>query len=111
MLQALREAADAGHVKIVEGGILEFKPRKDGQITIYTIISVKPGVGTQLFNWLCEYGRERDATFLQAKCPTDLAANEWYRRKGWENAGVEYTKRTGRPLNVWRYPLRRRELF
>lgn len=111
MLQALREAADAGHVKIVEGGILEFKLRKDGQITIYTILATKPGVGSKLWEWLLDYAAEHSATFVQAKCPVDLESNGWYKHKGWTLVGVEHTKRTGRALNVWRWPLRRRELF
>ncbi|ARB06142.1 N-acetyltransferase [Dinoroseobacter phage vB_DshS-R5C] len=111
MLLAMREAAEAGHLKIVDGGLLEFKPRRDGQLTIYTIVATKPGVGSQLFKWLLDYCREHRVQFIQAKCPVDLPSNAWYEKKGFELACVEKTKRSGRELNVWRYPLTRRELF
>lgn len=111
MLLAMREAADAGHLKIVDGGLLEFKPRHDGQLTIYTIVSTKPGVGSKLFDWLLEYAAANKVQFIQAKCPTDLESNGWYRHKGFELTNVETTKRSGRKLNVWRFPIKRRELF
>lgn len=111
MLLAMRDAAAAGHLKIVDGGLLEFKPRHDGQLTIYTIVATKPGVGSQLLEWLIDYARADRGHFIQAKCPTDLESNKWYARKGFELVNVERTKRSGRELNVWRYTLSRRELF
>lgn len=44
MLLAMREAADKGWLFIVEGGLCEFRLRRDKQITIYTIVSARPGV-------------------------------------------------------------------
>ena len=102
MLLAMREAADKGWLFIVDGGLCEFRLRRDKQITIYTIVSAKPGVGTQLLERLLDYGREHDATFIQAKCPADLPSNAWYEKKGFDLFEVEHTKRSGRKLNVWR---------
>lgn len=45
MLLEMREAADKGWLFIVDGGLCEFRLRLDKQITIYTIVSAKPGVG------------------------------------------------------------------
>ena len=111
MLLAMREAADKGFVFIVDGGLCEFRLRKDKQITIYTIVSTKPGVGSTLFKRLLSYADDVGCTFIQAKCPTDLESNKWYAKKGFDLHMTEHTKRTGRALNVWRYPLRNTTLF
>jgi hypothetical protein len=44
------------------------------------------------------------AASLFAKCPVELAANDWYRRRGFELEGQETTK-TGRVLKLWRLKL------
>lgn len=110
MLLAMREAADKGHVFIVDGGLCEFRLRRDKQITIYTIISAKPGVGSKLFEMLLRYADAAGATFIQAKCPSDLESNAWYAKKGFELYETELTKRNKRELNVWRYRLQKTEL-
>jgi hypothetical protein len=44
------------------------------------------------------------ATSIFAKCPWDLAANDWYHRRGFADEGLEATK-TGRWLRLWRLQL------
>ena len=105
MLHTLRKPANDGCVWIVDGGLLEFKLLKDKQITIHSILADKPGVGTQLLERLLDYARANDATCLFAKCPADLASNEWYKKKGFELVGVDEPKsESGRALNCWRLP-------
>lgn len=106
MLHTLREPANEGRVWIVDGGLLEFKLLRNGQITIHSILSTKHGVGSQLLNRLLDYAREHGATSLFAKCPTDLESNAWYEKKGFKIEKVEDTgSKSGRKLNCWRLPL------
>lgn len=101
MLHTLRKPANEGRVWIVEGGLLEFNLLEDGQITIHSIFSTKPGVGSQLFNRLLDYASEHRATSLFAKCPTDYESNAWYKKKGFKLEDVELLD-TGSQANCWR---------
>lgn len=65
------------------------------------MISTRKGAGTEMLEKLKAVP---GAKFLLLKCPTDLASNEWYRKKGFEWVRVETTP-SGRTLNVWRYDL------
>lgn len=44
------------------------------------------------------------AVSLLARCPADLAANEWYKRRGFALVVIEQS-RQGRKINVWKIEL------
>jgi len=66
--------------------------RRDGQITIYEIISSKKGNGTKILDFLKGI---HGGKCIVAKCPDYLSANEWYKRKGFVLKDKE------KNLNVW----------
>lgn len=101
IFETLYESSKRGELLLVDGGLCHWHLRRDGQLTIREIISLKPGQGTLMLNILrCKYG----ATSILAKCPVDLEANQWYQKKGFILEGIEATK-TGRQLNKWRLVL------
>src|SRR6185312_2332177 len=75
--------------------------RRDGQTTIHAIVSDARGDGSALLQRIIEDSRTRGQTSLTAKCPAGLAANDWYRRRGFVLDHTEPGK--ARSLNVWRY--------
>lgn len=103
IFESLTESAARGELILVEGGFCRFHIRRDGQLTIREIIVVTPGtgIGSAILNRLKSAGRSSGANCIVAKCPTDLAANGWYKSRGFINMRDEAT-RTGRKLNVWR---------
>lgn len=101
IFETLFDSAKQGELLLVDGGMCHWHLRRDGQLTIREIISIRPGAGTAMLNTLLLVP---GATSVFAKCPTDLAANEWYKRRGFVCEGVETTK-TGRTLNLWRLNL------
>src|SRR4051812_47786077 len=96
LFESLHESAKRGELLLIDGGYLRWHLRRDGVITIYEIISTRPGAGWEMLSRLIEQGRP-----IQAKCPIDLKANFWYRRRGFKLIGTEETT-SGRMLNVWR---------
>lgn len=48
--------------------------------------------------------KRKPAQSIFAKCPVDLAANDWYHRRGFVLEQVETTK-SGREVNHWRLVL------
>lgn len=101
IFETLYEAAQKGELLLVDGGFCHWHLRKNGQLTIREIISTKPGAGSHMLELLLKVP---GATSLFAKCPVDLEANAWYFKKCFLFEGQERTK-TGRVLNLWRYPL------
>lgn len=101
IFEILWESAQRGELLLVEGGFCHWHLRRDGQLTIREIISIRPGAGAEILFYL----RTRPgATSIFAKCPFELSANEWYQRRGFILEGEECTK-TGRKINHWRLSL------
>lgn len=101
IFEALHDSARHGELILIDGGYCRFHLRRDGQVTILEIISTRKGAGGEMLEQLKQV---EGATSLFAKCPCDLKANHWYRRRGFHNEGNE-TTRSGRVLNQWRFPL------
>jgi len=105
IFEALNEAAERGELLLVDGGMCDYHLRRDGQVTIREIIVLperrRQGIGTAMLNTLKQIP---GATSIFAKCPWDLAANDWYHCRGFADEGLEATK-TGRWLRLWRLQL------
>ena len=101
IFEPLWDSAQRGELILIDGGFCHWHLRKDGQLTIREIIGTRKGAGTEMLNLLkIVHG----AKFILAKCPTDLASNAWYQKKGFRCVRVETTL-GGRTLNVWRLEL------
>lgn len=97
IFESLYESAERGELILIDGGCCRWHLRRDGTITIYEILSQRPGAGQEMLARL----RAAGARAITAKCPADLPANDWYKRRGFRCAAIE-TTRSGRTLNVWR---------
>lgn len=96
--QELYESYQRGELLLIDGGFCHWHLRMDGQLTIREIISTKKGAGKEILNILKQ---TPGAITLFAKCPIDLPANLWYKRRGFLCEGEEITK-SGRRLKLWR---------
>ena len=96
IFESLYDSAKAGELILCDGGYCRWHLRRDKTITIYEIIATRPGVGSEMLELLKTHGLP-----ITAKCPSDLPANEWYSKRGFELVTTETTK-SGRVLNVWR---------
>lgn len=101
IFETLYESSQRGELLLVEGGMVHWHLRRDGQLTIREIISTQPGAGSQMLDVL---KRTPGATSLFAKCPANLASNDWYERRGFTDEGTETTP-SGRTLRLWRLHL------
>jgi GNAT superfamily N-acetyltransferase len=105
IFETLWESAQRGELVLTTGGLCHFHLRRDGQLTIREIIVLPEfqglGAGTEMLKIL---QKKKGVKSIFAKCPVELEANEWYRRKGFALEGTETTK-TGRELNLWRLSL------
>jgi hypothetical protein len=101
IFETLHESAQRGELLLIDGGMCHWHLRRDGQLTIREVISTRPGAGSEMLGRL---KRTPGALSLFAKCPTDLAANDWYVRRGFVLEAAETTK-SGRRLNHWRLAL------
>jgi hypothetical protein len=97
IFETLHESSQKGELLLIDGGYCRWHRRKDQTITIYEIISQKPGAGQAMLKMLIE----QSPVAIVAKCPTDLAANAWYERRGFRLDRTETTP-SGRFLNGWR---------
>jgi hypothetical protein len=95
IFETLYQSAQRNELLLINGGYCRWHLRRDGLIVIYEIISTRLGAGSEMLSMLKAHGNP-----IQAKCPVDLIANKWYRRKGFVLVGTE-TTRSGRELNVW----------
>jgi hypothetical protein len=100
IFETLWASAQRGELLLVEGGMCHWHLRRDGQLTIREIISVKPGAGSAMLARLLAVP---GAVCVVAKCPADLDANWWYARKGFVRVATEQSKQ-GRRIYVWRRP-------
>ena len=105
IFESLNQSADNGELILVDGGFCRFHQRNDGQVTIYEIIvdiqCRREGIGRKMFEELKRHAS--DSIF--AKCPTDLAAaNYWYAKMGFVCERIE-TLKSGRRVNHWRYQI------
>lgn len=98
IFETLYESAQRGELLLIDGGMCHWHLRRDGQLTIREIISIRPGAGSAM---LAVLRQTPGALSLFAKCPADLAANGWYRRRGFVDEGTETTP-SGRVLRLWR---------
>lgn len=96
MFEQLYDSLKRGELILLEGGFCRFHLRRDGQLTIHEILSVRPGAGQQILELL----KARGAARIVAKCPQDLPSNTWYARRGFRLVREEATP-SGRLLNVW----------
>jgi len=97
IFETLYESSQRGELHLIDGGFCHWHLRKDGTLTIYEIISTRPGAGSEMLEML----KLKGSSSLFAKCPADLEANDWYQRRGFVFEGFETTK-TGRLLKLWR---------
>lgn len=97
----MHESSQRGELLLIDGGMCHWHLRRDGQLTIREIISQRPGAGTAMLEQL---KHTPGATCIVAKCPIDLASNEWYAKRGFVISHQE-TAKSGRFINVWRIEL------
>lgn len=100
IFETLYESSQRGELLLISGGYCRWHLRRDGTITIYEIISQQSGAGQEMLRRLIEH----KPGSIVARCPADLAANDWYQRRGFVLEATERT-RSGRSLNVWRLHL------
>lgn len=101
IFESLQESNHKGELILVENGYCRFHKRRDGQVTIYEIISQRSGVGTAM---LARLRQVEGATSILARCPADLPSNLFYLSRSFTLEASEMT-RGGRLLNVWRLSL------
>jgi hypothetical protein len=97
----LYESSRRGELLIIDGGLCHWHLRRDGQLTIREIISTRQGAGAAMLQQLRTVA---GTVTIVAKCPADLAANDWYARRGFVLDHIERAK-SGRGINVWRFNL------
>lgn len=101
IFESLYASAQRGELLLVEGGMCHWHLRRDGQLTILEIISLQPGVGSRMLQYLAA---RPGAKTLFAKCPVDLPSNAWWLKRGFTLVRTERT-RTGRLLNCYELKL------
>ena len=106
---ALQDSAQRGELILIEGGYCRWRMRKDGQITILEIISLRKGAGSEMLEMLKKEGKKKKAYSIFAKCPAILPANEWYKKRGFVSEGEEKV-RSGSIVYLWRLELRKKFL-
>ncbi len=89
---SLYESLQRGELIMVDGGLCQYRLRRDGQLTIHVILSNKPGVGKQMLEIL---KLVKGARFLLAKCPIQYESNAWYEKNGFILDRIEGTN------NIW----------
>jgi hypothetical protein len=101
IFETLWESAKKGELLLVEGGFCHWHLRRDGQLTIREIISLRRGAGAEMLERL---KITPDTKSIFAKCPADLDANNWYKKNGFSLENTEVTK-NNREVNHWRLSL------
>jgi GNAT superfamily N-acetyltransferase len=94
IFSVLNDAAQRGELRLVDGGLMHYHRRRDGQTTIREIIVLpedrRRGIGRRLVEslWM-EGGR------LLARCPVGYEANGFWPKVGF------VLKETMKGVNVW----------
>ena len=101
IFETLYESAQRGELLLIDGGFCHWHLRRDGQLTIKEIIGTRRGAGSTMLDTL---KLTVGAISIFAKCPVDLPANDWYKRRGFFCEGRETTP-NGRQLKLWRLQL------
>jgi GNAT superfamily N-acetyltransferase len=105
IFETLKESSEKGELLLVAGGYARFHRRRDGQVTLHELLVLpekqRQGVGRSLIEAIRE--KCPNASCLLAKCPSDLPANAFYARMGFEDKG-EQTLPSGRKLRTWILP-------
>lgn len=94
-------------------GFVIFRHRKtDTQTTLSDLCIAEAwrgyGGGRALVEALVDNCVELGRSFIRLKCPTDLPANHFYDKLGFERVGVENGKQ--RPLNIWQLDINHRKV-
>lgn len=100
IFESLYKSTQQGELLLIAGGYCRWHLCRNKQLTIYEIISTKLGAGSEMLDVL----KRQPADNIFARCPADLPANEWYKRKGFMLENTE-TLKSGRKLNHWRLTL------
>jgi hypothetical protein len=98
IFETLWESAQRGELLLIDGGFCHWHLRRDGQLTIREIISLRKGAGGEM---LAKLKSVEGAVSILARCPSDLHANGWYENQGFERIDIEQSKK-GRKIFVWR---------
>jgi N-acetylglutamate synthase-like GNAT family acetyltransferase len=102
VFETLYESALRGELILADGAMCHWHLRKDHQLTIRDIIvlpqSQNQHLGTRI---LSQLKKVPGATSIVARCPADLASNDWYKHMGFQLTGTRAT-RTGRRVNTWK---------
>lgn len=98
IFDALMDSLRQGELLLVDGGMCRYHLRRDGQLTIYEIISAQPGAGRRMLSRLLSIDGVK---CILARCPTGLPSNAWYERRGFVLSRIQFT-RTGKTVNIWR---------
>jgi hypothetical protein len=108
IFEPLYESANKGELILVNGGICHWHLRRDGDITLREIIVLpkkrNQGIGSKMLNILL---RVKSVKNIIARCPRELKANEWYKKKKFILIGQQKT-RTGKVVNVWQLKVGKR---
>jgi N-acetylglutamate synthase-like GNAT family acetyltransferase len=109
---ALQRSIESEELLVAEAdsellGFIQYRHRKDEQTTLYNV-AVAPqrrgnGVGRALVLALATEAQKKAKQLILLKCPTELRANAFYQRYGFELAATETGKH--RALNIWKLPL------
>lgn len=96
---ALNEAAQKGHLLLVDGGLLRYHLRRDGVATIHELIVLpahrRKGIGRRLVRTVRELCP--DST-IRATCPAEYEANQFWKAMGF---GIAAYKPPGGRMIVW----------
>lgn len=97
IFDALFESAKIGELILLDGGMCRWHLRRDGQITIREIISIRPGAGSEILERL---KKVVGAKSILARCPAHLDANAWYEKRGFHKSNTEELP-SGRLIHTW----------
>lgn len=92
----LYESMLQGNLILLDGALCRYKFKKNGQITIYSLLSYKKGQGRFIINQLML----KNPKSIFAKCPEEYESNGFYQHLGFTKELQEVRK--GKIINHWR---------